>query len=79
MRYNAAGGMLATGAQDTDIILWDVAGEAGLFRLRGHTGEVTDLVLFCPLMRHLEPFMAICRRMLLCVAQVHCGGGITPW
>ena len=45
MRYNAAGGTLATGAQDTDIILWDVAGEAGLFRLRGHTGEVTDLVL----------------------------------
>ena len=36
MRYNAAGGTLATGAQDTDVILWDVAGEAGLFRLGGH-------------------------------------------
>lgn len=25
-------------------MVWDVAGEAGLFRLRGHRGEITDLV-----------------------------------
>lgn len=36
--------MLASGSQDTDIILWDVVGETGLFRLRAHTAEVTDLV-----------------------------------
>ena len=35
MRYNASGAMLASGAQDTDVILWDVVGEPGLFRLRG--------------------------------------------
>jgi U3 small nucleolar RNA-associated protein 12 len=44
MRYSGSGAQLATGSQDTDVILWDVAAEAGLFRLRGHTAEVTDLV-----------------------------------
>ncbi len=44
LRYNRSGGMLASGSQDTDIILWDVVGETGLFRLRAHTAEVTDLV-----------------------------------
>lgn len=44
LRYSASGAQLASGAQDTDVILWDVVAEAGLFRLRGHTSEVTDLV-----------------------------------
>ena len=44
LRYNRAGALLASGAQDTDIIVWDVVAEAGLFRLRAHTGQVTDMV-----------------------------------
>lgn len=36
--------MLASGSFDTDLILWDVVGEAGLYRLRGHKDQVTDLV-----------------------------------
>lgn len=44
LKYNLQGGMLASGAQDTDIIVWDVAAEAGLYRLRGHQDQVTDLV-----------------------------------
>ena len=28
--------------QDTDVIVWDIVSEAGLFRLRGHKGEVTQ-------------------------------------
>lgn len=44
LRYNRAGALLASGAQDTDVIVWDVVAEAGLFRLRAHTGQVTDLV-----------------------------------
>ena len=36
LRFNASGALLASGAKDTDVILWDVVGEAGLFRLRGH-------------------------------------------
>ena len=44
LRYSANGSQLASGSQDTDIILWDVIAETGLFRLRAHTAEVTDLV-----------------------------------
>lgn len=44
LRYNSTGGLLASGSRDTDIILWDVLGEAGLVRLRGHKDQVTDLV-----------------------------------
>ncbi len=45
LRYNRGGALLASGAQDTDAIVWDVVAEAGLFRLRAHSGQVTDLVL----------------------------------
>lgn len=44
--YNQQGGLLASGAQDTDIIVWDVAAESGLYRLRGHQDQVTDLVSY---------------------------------
>ncbi|XP_039024825.1 WD repeat-containing protein 3-like [Hibiscus syriacus] len=38
------GSLLASGSKDNDIILWDVVGETGLFRLRGHRDQITDLV-----------------------------------
>ena len=44
LRYSRNGSQLASGSQDTDVILWDVIAENGLFRLRAHTAEVTDLV-----------------------------------
>ena len=44
LRFNASGSLLASGSQDTDLILWDVVSEAGLYRLRGHKDQVTDLV-----------------------------------
>lgn len=28
--------MLASGGRDTDVILWDLITESGLYRLRGH-------------------------------------------
>ena len=28
--------------QDTEVIVWDIVNEAGLFRLRGHKGVVTQ-------------------------------------
>lgn len=40
LRYNKLGSLLASGSKDCDIILWDVIGEAGLFRLRGHRDQV---------------------------------------
>ncbi len=29
------------GGMDTEVIVWDVLGEQGLFRLRGHRGAIT--------------------------------------
>ena len=53
LRYSQDGSQLASGSQDTDVILWDVIGETGLFRLRAHTAEVTDLVrLLANMCRH---------------------------
>jgi len=28
--------------QDTDVVVWDVVAEAGMYRLRGHKGQVTQ-------------------------------------
>ena len=42
--YSPSGALLASGGQDTDIVVWDPAEEAGLYRLRGHMDEVTALV-----------------------------------
>lgn len=39
---------LASGSKDTDIILWDLIAEVGLFRLRGHTDQITSLHFLFP-------------------------------
>ena len=44
LTYAASGALLASGSQDTDIVVWDAAEQAGLYRLRGHTDEITALV-----------------------------------
>lgn len=44
LRYNASASLLASGSKDTDVIVWDVVGEVGLYRLRGHKDQITDLV-----------------------------------
>jgi U3 small nucleolar RNA-associated protein 12 len=44
LRFHPSGSLLASGSKDTDLIIWDVVGEAGLYRLRGHKDQVTDLV-----------------------------------
>lgn len=43
LAWDLDGTRLASGSKDTDIIVWDVIGEVGLFRLRGHRNEVTGL------------------------------------
>jgi U3 small nucleolar RNA-associated protein 12 len=42
LRYNKLGSLLASGGKgkDNDIILWDVIGEKGLYRLLGHCDQV---------------------------------------
>eukprot|EP00126_Sphaerothecum_destruens_P004305 Sdes_comp18102_c0_seq1m7542 len=34
--FDAKGFFLASGATDSDVIVWDVVGETGLFKLHGH-------------------------------------------
>ena len=41
--FTPSGTQLASGSQDTDVILWDVSGETGLFRLKGHRGQITGV------------------------------------
>ncbi|KAK4050815.1 beta transducin [Microbotryomycetes sp. JL201] len=43
LAWDADGTKLASGSNDTDIIIWDVIGEEGLFRLRGHRNQITQL------------------------------------
>ena len=43
LAFDDAGVRLASGAKDTDIIIWDLVAETGLFRLRGHKDQVTAL------------------------------------
>lgn len=40
LRHNASGALLASGAKDTDVIVWDIAGEVGLYRFKGHRDQV---------------------------------------
>jgi WD40 repeat protein len=42
--FSANAALLASGSADTSIIAWDVVGEAGLVRFKGHKDAVTDLV-----------------------------------
>ena len=48
LAFDGAGLLLASGARDTDVVVWDVARERGLYRLRGHTAPVTALAWLQP-------------------------------
>lgn len=42
LRFDSKGEVLASGSKDCDVIVWDVVGEAGLYRFRGHRDQVLD-------------------------------------
>ncbi|CAI5462283.1 unnamed protein product [Closterium sp. Yama58-4] len=62
VRYNAAGALLASGGRDADIVVWDVAGEVGLVRLRGHRDQVTDLTFLEGTMVQHQSLLVSCSR-----------------
>jgi len=35
---------LVSGGKDTDVVVWDVLEERGMFRLKGHRGQITSMV-----------------------------------
>lgn len=43
IEYNTDGSILASGGIDTDIVVWDIIGQCGLYRLRGHRSDITDI------------------------------------
>ena len=43
LAFDNSGVRLASGSRDTDIILWNLVTEVGLFKLRGHKDQVTCL------------------------------------
>lgn len=45
-RLFSDGAFIASGAKDNEIVVWDIAAERGLYRLRGHTNAITALAFF---------------------------------
>lgn len=43
LKFDATGTRLASGSRDSNIILWDLVGEVGLYRLRSHRDQVVAL------------------------------------
>jgi U3 small nucleolar RNA-associated protein 12 len=41
--FNKNGSLMVTGSRDNEIVLWDVVGESGLFRLKGHKAALTSV------------------------------------
>ncbi|KAF3923013.1 Beta-TrCP [Dactylellina cionopaga] len=41
--YDSSGTRLASGSRDTDIIVWDLIAEVGVYKLRGHKDQITGL------------------------------------
>ncbi|PVU87484.1 hypothetical protein BB561_006305 [Smittium simulii] len=48
LAFDPSGTILCSGSADTDLVLWDMVGESGLFRLKGHKDQITDLVFLLP-------------------------------
>jgi U3 small nucleolar RNA-associated protein 12 len=42
LNYDLHGIRLVSGSQDTDLVLWDLVNESGLFRMRGHKAQITQ-------------------------------------
>lgn len=48
LAFDKQGVRLASGAKDTDIIVWDLISESGMFKLRGHKDQITGLYFMEP-------------------------------
>lgn len=48
LAFDKYGVRLASGAKDTDIIVWDLVSEVGMFKLRGHKDQITALQFLQP-------------------------------
>ncbi len=42
--FDSNGVRLVTGSKDTDLVVWDLVGECGLFRLKGHKAPIAKVI-----------------------------------
>ena len=42
--FDSTGLRVVTGAKDTDLVVWDLLGECGLFRLKGHKAPIAKAI-----------------------------------
>lgn len=54
LAFGSDGSRLASGSKDTDIIVWDLVAEVGLYKLRGHENQITGLQFLQHTFNHLE-------------------------
>ncbi|KAK2195256.1 bifunctional G-protein beta WD-40 repeat/WD40 repeat/WD40-YVTN repeat-like-containing domain superfamily/WD40 repeat [Babesia duncani] len=47
--FSESGQLLASGSRDCHIVIWDVLGDSGLFRLEGHKNEITAMSFLRPI------------------------------
>jgi len=45
LSFSQDGSLLASGSRDSEIVVWDIAAECGLFRLQGHSNSISCLAL----------------------------------
>jgi U3 small nucleolar RNA-associated protein 12 len=48
LAFDKSGARLASGSKDTDVIVWDLVAEVGLFKFRGHKDQITGLCFLQP-------------------------------
>mmetsp|Transcript_20504 Transcript_20504/g.32691 ORF Transcript_20504/g.32691 Transcript_20504/m.32691 type:complete len:960 (-) Transcript_20504:107-2986(-) len=54
LAFDRAGHLLASGSNDTDIVIWDLVAESGVARLKGHVDQVTAVIFWESKTNHTE-------------------------
>ncbi|OLY84024.1 WD repeat-containing protein 3 [Smittium mucronatum] len=44
LTFDPTGTVLCSGSRDTDLVLWDIIAETGLYRLKGHKDQITGII-----------------------------------
>lgn len=70
LRFSHSGVLLASGGQDTSIVVWDSQQVIPLYRLQGHLGQITDLVRPLTFPLHLAADFA-CHKLALLYSPDH--------
>mmetsp|Transcript_82931 Transcript_82931/g.173632 ORF Transcript_82931/g.173632 Transcript_82931/m.173632 type:complete len:952 (-) Transcript_82931:243-3098(-) len=70
LAFDGSGHALLSGANDTDIVVWDIPNEAGVARLRGHIDQVTSVLFWAGCQRDGDGTPSACFSGLGALARV---------